>query len=666
MLFPSTDQYSKLIEEKAPGTWYALNEYTFRSIVPGQASPYIQGKSCIIFKAEKHGVQYAIRCFVNADPEIFKRYDEVCTYLSSRKLSWRTDCEYLRNELRFEGEQYPVVKMEWINGVPLNKFIDQAISDPARLSKLQQDLVALSQNLEQNGIGHGDLNFNHILVTGSVTDFTLRLVDYDAMFVPAFGGENSTVSGTPGFQHPGRLASDYSETIDRFSIWVLITGLEALKQDPQLWTQPERFGYRTNENMLFTFRELVSPDKSRLFQHLASYKNDALRFYVKQLENFCASPGLDVVTKPEIHKTIVRMPEDGKGGIPLPQKLFNVEIKTIPAGREVLVNGTKKGVTPLRLALAKEDFEHVEVLNAWEKTPLRINEQVHTYEIDFLKKNKEERFALPAEEAEIVDFSANHYSVPEGGIVSIRWKVKGNGKIHIDPIGDVTEKTGSREFVVNSTTQYELSIGSIKRSFSVHVQPKARQKYLRSKMQTKPEGSSDKESIKKIMRWVLVICSIIVLAIAAYYLIPEVAGKKSATADSQLSFPAANTPAPMFTVNAVQAFLNGLYDSYNKRDLKEITDHYAEPVGEYYDSKNISRDSLAVIIKNLFISPAYYSCTPDFSSLKVHPDGNACSVGVEITELLQKNPSDKRETFHTKIAYVIDENYRIVSEKSDE
>jgi len=666
MLFPTADQYSKLIEEKAPGTWYALGDYNFHPTAPGNHPPYILDKSCLIFKAEKNRQQFAIRCFLNADPETLNRYDQVCSYLTSRKLFWKADCDFLGKEIRFNGEQYPAVKMEWINGVTLNRFIDRIVSDPARLSRLQQDLVSLSGNLEQNGIGHGDLNFNHILVTGDPTDFTIRLVDYDTMFIPTFGGENSTVSGTPGFQHPGRLASDYSETIDRFSIWILITGLEALKQDPQLWTQPERFGYRTDENFLFTFRDLLNPEKSRLFQHLTSYKNEALQYYVRQLETFCAASSLDAITKPEIYKSTVRIPaqEEHKPGITIPQKLFSVEIKTIPSGRDVLVNGTKKGITPLRLSLAKEDFEHVEVLDALERTPLHISEQVQTYEIDLLKKKKEERYSNPSEENEIIDFSADHYSVMEGGIVSIRWKVKGNGKIHIDPIGYVTEKSGSREFVVNNTTQYELSVGQLKRSFSVHVQPKARQKFLRSKMQTKPEKTAGDGRKISIRSWVI-ISLVLVLAIAAYFLYPLIAGKNQDHTSSQFSLPAATT-SPLFSVDAVKNFLNDLYGSYNKKDLSEMVNHYSEPVDEYYDSKSISADSLSGILKNLFITPVYYSCKPDFTTLKVVPNGDNCSVNMQITEVLQKDANSKRDTFHTRIAYVINKDYRIISEISPE
>ncbi|MFL5772701.1 MAG: hypothetical protein ACJ75F_06060 [Flavisolibacter sp.] len=665
MLFPTADQYVNLIEEKVPGTWYGLSDYNFHRTSPGNIPPYIIGKSCLIFKAEKNMQQFAIRCFLNTDPETLNRYDQVCSYLSARKLPWKTDCNYMGKEIRFHGEQYPAVKMEWIEGQLLNMFIDRIISDPARLSRLQQDLITLSNSLEQNGIGHGDLNFSHILVKGDPTDFTIRLVDYDTMFIPTFGGQNSTVSGTPGFQHPARLASDYSESIDRFSIWILITGLEALKQDPLLWTQPERFGFRTDENMLFTFRDLLNPEKSRLFQHLFSYKNDALRYYVQQLETFCAGSSLNVVTHPEIYRSPVRpMQEERKGGMQIPQKLFQVEIKTIPSGRDVLVNGTKKGITPLRLSLAKEDFGHVEVLDAWERTPLQINEQVQTYEIDLLKKKKEERYSSPNEEPEIVDFSADHYSVMEGGIVSIRWKVKGNGKIHIDPIGDVSEKTGSREFVVNNTMQYELSIGNVKRSFNVHVQPKAKQKYLRSKMQTKPE-MPERDTDRKVNTRLLVMLSVVViLSIAGYLVYSQFSGRKENNSANQFSIPPAVTTTPAFSVDAVKDFLNGLYAAYNRRNLNDMVSHYAEPVNEYYDSKSITTDSLSTILKDLFITPVYYSCSPDFSTLKVVLKGDMCSINVQTTEVLQKDANSKRDTFHTKISYVIDKDYRIVSEKT--
>ena len=119
--------------------------------------------------------------------------------------------------------------MEWVEGTPLNKFIDRYSVDNFTLSKLQRKLIELSASLEESGIGHGDLKYNNIILQNEGADIRLKLIDYDSMFIPAFRGKKNLETGSPGFQPLKRLASHFSETVDRFSIWVMLTTLEAVK-----------------------------------------------------------------------------------------------------------------------------------------------------------------------------------------------------------------------------------------------------------------------------------------------------------------------------------------------------------------------------------------------------------------------------------------------------
>ena len=74
-------------------------------------------------------------------------------------------------------------------------------------------------------------------------DYVLKLIDYDSMFIPSFREKDSLSTGTSSFQHPMRLTSDFSETIDRFSFWVFLTALEAFKTDALLWKNAGEYGY---------------------------------------------------------------------------------------------------------------------------------------------------------------------------------------------------------------------------------------------------------------------------------------------------------------------------------------------------------------------------------------------------------------------------------------
>ena len=67
------------------------------------------------------------------------------------------------------------------------------------------------------------------------------------MYLPGLSKLGSKELGLSQFQHPKRVKNDYSEKIDRFSIWVCTTALEAVIHNKELW----KSGYNNKENMLF-------------------------------------------------------------------------------------------------------------------------------------------------------------------------------------------------------------------------------------------------------------------------------------------------------------------------------------------------------------------------------------------------------------------------------
>jgi hypothetical protein len=64
----------------------------------------------------------------------------------------------------------------------------------------------LASRLREAGVAHGDLQHgNVLLVPATDTDrLSLKLVDYDGMFVPALTGAQTGEVGHPAYQHPQR------------------------------------------------------------------------------------------------------------------------------------------------------------------------------------------------------------------------------------------------------------------------------------------------------------------------------------------------------------------------------------------------------------------------------------------------------------------------------
>ena len=190
MPLPSVKQYAHIIEEKQPSSLSTLLDHGFQLLENGPEKQYVfsVGTSAVVFKALKDGQYFAIRCFLRGELETFSRYQQLAAFLSDKPFSWKVAFEFLENEILLDGQFYPVVKMEWVEGTPLNKFIDRYSVDNFTLSKLQRKLIELSASLEESGIGHGDLKYNNIILQNEGADIRLKLIDYDSMFIPAFRG----------------------------------------------------------------------------------------------------------------------------------------------------------------------------------------------------------------------------------------------------------------------------------------------------------------------------------------------------------------------------------------------------------------------------------------------------------------------------------------------
>src|SRR5699024_1694185 len=107
------------------------------------------------------------------------------------------------------------------------------------------------------------------------------------MYIPHFNLLKSLENGRSEFQHPKRTESDFSSTIDRFSFWVMLTALEALKHDTTLWDEVMQGGFNTLDNFLFTIKDFLKPNQSALFHRLYRLNSSSLNFYLETLKWLC-------------------------------------------------------------------------------------------------------------------------------------------------------------------------------------------------------------------------------------------------------------------------------------------------------------------------------------------------------------------------------------------
>src|SRR5262249_15835723 len=152
----------------------------------------------------------AVRCFLMDVPDQYGRYKYVIRYIGSGYIRYVIGFRYLEQGIRIQGAWYPILKMEWVDGSSLDRFVDASHANRRVMYAVSERFRHMGSILQQAGVAHGDLQHGNIMVTAD----DLRLVDYDGMFVPELQGEASHELGHPNYQHPLRSAHHFGRFLD--------------------------------------------------------------------------------------------------------------------------------------------------------------------------------------------------------------------------------------------------------------------------------------------------------------------------------------------------------------------------------------------------------------------------------------------------------------------
>jgi len=260
MSWPTLQDYSEAIQ--SPRTAFADAELklgTPETNNLGLPKP-VSGQFATVYTVRCGSQRYAVRCFAKEIPDIYERYDAISQRLQQVKLRQIVNFQFLREGIRVSGKWYPIIKMEWVQGELLPRYVERNLANSQALVTLARRFIELFQDLQGASIAHGDLQHGNIVVK----DGELRLIDYDGMFVPSLAGRKSNETGHRNYQHPLRSGFDYGPGMDAFSAWVIYVSLIALSQRPQLW---QAFG-GGDECLLFRREDFEKPEASKLIAAL--------------------------------------------------------------------------------------------------------------------------------------------------------------------------------------------------------------------------------------------------------------------------------------------------------------------------------------------------------------------------------------------------------------
>ena len=287
MPWPSTTEFTDAIQspsvsfrdnpELATGR-VALYDRGGRAGMPVVAT----GQFACVYKVTTGNREIAVRCFTREVKDQRLRYEWLHEYLDTALPDSFVRFQYLEHGILVRGQWYPIVRMDWASGEPLNRFVQNNLDNSEAIAEVARRWRGAVGSLRGLGIAHNDLQHGNIMVQA---DNRLHFVDYDGIFLPRFLGERSPETGHKNYQHPQRSADDYDDRIDNFPALVVYLSLLALRSDQGLWDR-----FNNDDNLLLTQHDYSSPGDSECLQILKQSSDEQVRNLAGKLEEYCSLP----------------------------------------------------------------------------------------------------------------------------------------------------------------------------------------------------------------------------------------------------------------------------------------------------------------------------------------------------------------------------------------
>ena len=286
MNYPSISDYIEALRD-AEDSLSELKD--LRLVYDDQGHPIMSsGNFAVVFKMQAPtGEYHALKCFLRDQEERSERYRLIAEELQYVQSTYLVKFRYLESELFVDvpntgGEEYPVLLMDWVDGIPLDQYLKMF-----SYARYEKDLLAyrfslLARWLVTQPFAHGDLKPDNICVRN---DGSLVLLDYDGMYVPALYGRKSLEQGSPHYRHPLRSTLPFDKHIDDYSLSLILLSLRAIALDETLYVR-----YSSSEYLLLSEQDQLNPYTSPIFKELNRLVLsldfiDSYHTYLKSLHN---------------------------------------------------------------------------------------------------------------------------------------------------------------------------------------------------------------------------------------------------------------------------------------------------------------------------------------------------------------------------------------------
>lgn len=319
--WPTPDEYSDAVQ--CPELSFEDDDLAAAEVelTPMGLPKVASGNFACVYRMNSGGKSYAVKCFMRSVHNQHTRYNALSQFVMTTHLEPLVNFEYMLKGIHIDGNWYPIVKMDWVDGLTLDQFFRKNWSNKPEIDRVLRQFSHLIQGLKETGVAHCDLQHGNILVKGD----SIMLVDYDGMFVPAMAGQSSNELGHGNYQHPERRENHFGPSLDDFSAWIIYYSLFLLKLDSSLWQR-----YAGGEDcLLFRKKDFQAPLDSRLLAELAASRIPEMQALHKQIMTLITNrieecPTFEIVppetsTTSNITTSSAHLPSISKRNIETPQ-----------------------------------------------------------------------------------------------------------------------------------------------------------------------------------------------------------------------------------------------------------------------------------------------------------------------------------------------------------
>ena len=190
------------------------------------------GNFAVVFKMQdiRNGDYKALKCFTREQEGRAKAYKEISNALHRVESRYLIHFKYLEYELYVDSSnsdenEFPVLLMDWVEGISLDKYIQQYLGNSFELNDICVEFAEMSKWLVSQSFAHGDLKPDNILVR---PNGEIVLIDYDGMYVSSMHGQKAREAGSNNYRHPLRGLENFNSHIDDFALAAISLSLKAI------------------------------------------------------------------------------------------------------------------------------------------------------------------------------------------------------------------------------------------------------------------------------------------------------------------------------------------------------------------------------------------------------------------------------------------------------